>query len=318
MSRSARGVLSGGCPWVHPLGDYDRGSASASDAGEAPGAEGGAPRSAYRDAVLADRPVHYLRLEERTGSTAADETGRVEGAYRAVVLGVPGAPEGEDGLAARFETNTSAVVLGDAFDIQTGDAFTLEVWARPAVIDPTYRRMITKRAIGDGSDEGWSLAHSSDKGVVFEAHASGRVTGTNTGVLLAVGTYSHVVVTYGGGWLRLYVDTALIHESAQEYAWWTTPPISSSAHSRRPTATPGVATWTRSPSTITPCPSSASSATSAPRAVTRSPVVASEQPQVAPPWTLRANVERTASSPIEPAPRSKARSSGDSFNRRLL
>lgn len=208
-------ALAGACTLTHPLGGYEGGPARDAGAADAP-PEGDGRGAAYRDEVMSDRPAHYFRFEERAGETARDETGNAAGAYRAVTLGVPGAVAGEDGAAARFVTNASAVVVGDTFDIVTGDPFTLEVWAKPDVVDVTYRRMLTKRRLGDGIDEGWSLVLNTEHGLGFEAHAGGRVTGANTGALLATGAYHHVVITYGAGALRFYVDAALIHESIQE------------------------------------------------------------------------------------------------------
>ena len=56
----------------------------------------------YDQAVAADSPLAYWRLDESSGSTAADQTGQRPGAISSgVTLGVPGVSPGE--YAMRFD-----------------------------------------------------------------------------------------------------------------------------------------------------------------------------------------------------------------------
>jgi hypothetical protein len=74
------GVGSGGDGGGGPGGDDGGGSgadgSSSAGDGQAPGS------STYRDAVLADGPLAYYRLDESTDNLAKDETGRFNGLYR--------------------------------------------------------------------------------------------------------------------------------------------------------------------------------------------------------------------------------------------
>jgi hypothetical protein len=98
-----------------------------------------APASAYRLLILAAKPAGYWRLGERSGATAADETGnrhdgRDVGRLR---LGEPGAIFGDSNSSVTLDGN-SYVEIPDspAFSQPTsGAGLTVEVWMRPDRLD---------------------------------------------------------------------------------------------------------------------------------------------------------------------------------------
>jgi hypothetical protein len=205
-------ALSSACNAAYSLDGYDDGRpAVPADAGV-----DGAARSSYAEVVLADHPDAYFRLGEREGSAAVSQAGTIAGVYRSVTLGVPGAIAGDPDSAARFESNGGAIVVGKDFDLVGGTEFSLEVWAKPTVIDATYRRLITKRVTNGASDDGWSLVHNSERHLTLETYVAGKWAGGLTDQSLPSGVYSHIVVTYDKATLRFYVDSALAKEFATD------------------------------------------------------------------------------------------------------
>ena len=82
----------------------------------------------YRDAVLADNPASYWRLDETSGTTAADDKGAAAGTYRnGVTLGQTGAlPDTINNKAAGFDAVDDDVQVGDVYDYAGTASFS---WA---------------------------------------------------------------------------------------------------------------------------------------------------------------------------------------------
>ena len=69
-----------------------------------------------------DAPAGYWRLDETSGTTAADTIGGNAGTYSGgVTLGIPGAVAGD--TAASFD-GTGQVTVPDSASLHTGDTFT--------------------------------------------------------------------------------------------------------------------------------------------------------------------------------------------------
>ena len=98
------------------------------------------PVGAYKDEVLADAPVVYLRLGE-AGEVATDTAGKfLLARYQGggIQRGVPGAIAGDSDPAVRLNGSTGWVGFGDAFDFTGRVPFSIELWVKPAdpCIDP--------------------------------------------------------------------------------------------------------------------------------------------------------------------------------------
>jgi type II secretory pathway pseudopilin PulG len=100
------------------------------------------PAPSYKDAVLADRPVLYLRLGDAGGSATA--VNLVEssipgmtphGTYKnAPTLGVTGALSPDTDTAVTFD-GTSELVSGNRMPTTALSTFTLEAWVNSPIID---------------------------------------------------------------------------------------------------------------------------------------------------------------------------------------
>ena len=122
------------------------------------GGGGGDGESRYAEAVLADGPVLYWRLDEDDGGTAADDSGNGgDGRYEEVSLGeetfLP------DGAAAGFDE--SSYVRGPALEA-SGGPFTIELWAKNESAEDGLQHNIFSQGT-DRGNAGLHLAFTADR-----------------------------------------------------------------------------------------------------------------------------------------------------------
>lgn len=163
--------------------------------------------AAYPDLILSDHPVAYYRLEETSGSTAADSSGNGFTAYYTgtPLLGQPG-----------IDTN-SISLLGDGSFVQAGyfpdfnpsGPFTIELWARP-VSAPTggnYRCPIGNFGgwgSNGGSGSGWYIYQTPNTPSTFAFIIQGTAVWINYTYTLF--DWYHLVGTFDGVNGTFYVN----------------------------------------------------------------------------------------------------------------
>jgi Concanavalin A-like lectin/glucanases superfamily len=179
----------------------------ASKAGAAPTA--GSVNNAYPDVVLADAPLRYYRMGEASGTTAFDSSGNgVHATYNGgPTLGATGAISGDTAdKAVTFaaassqyaaETSTAGLPTG------AGNV-SLECWLKFAA-NPAATQFLL-----DLGDRNTATHH-----LVLALLTTGAVqlsngTATANSGVLTTGAYHHLVGTYDGTNIRLYVDGALV------------------------------------------------------------------------------------------------------------
>lgn len=189
-----------------------------------PGAEGGALRSqdvrtiptqgggaTYAQTVLADAPSAYWRLAEASGSVANDETafnrdGVYAGGNAAPTLGTPGLITSDPNTAARWDGDTSYSVVevdGAASLFSGRNAWSVEAWVNHTP-DGAFRYLFSA---ADASSVNIMKVQSSNSALYLSRDAG---SGDQFAVAapLSAGVH-HVVGTYDGANLRLYVDGVL-------------------------------------------------------------------------------------------------------------
>lgn len=170
-------------------------------------ADAGPSRSAlYAQAVLADGPLGYWRLEEASGDVAKDETGRHDGeCFDGPLRGQPGIV-GSRGM--KFPTGNTArlVVASDAYAFGGNAAHTIEMWAKPGALRDYQWLATTEKPVAGGRN-GWSLLGDSDGKIRYEFWRSDGDGGfaVPRGVLseaVMTGAFNHVVIVYDGTTVR--------------------------------------------------------------------------------------------------------------------
>ena len=183
--------------------------AGADDAGaDAPDA----PGAGYRAVVLADSPLAYYRLDD-TGDVARDEVGGHDGHIKGVLAPTAGAIAGDANRAAVFD-GASFVEVGDVFPFLGTASFSIEAWARPLppTTDPTC--IVTKNIPGDSGSvaDGYAFFLDSDTAKLTMTRFRDAAKDSAAGPPVVAGTFTHVVATYDGTTLRLFIDGEMVTE----------------------------------------------------------------------------------------------------------
>jgi hypothetical protein len=183
------------------------------DAGDAaPG------RTGYPAIVLADQPRLYLRLGDP--AQARDEvTGSVMLFEGAAPGKTAGAIVNDPDTSYDFEGRVGVVKATPPFDFTGTQAFTLEAWVWLGTVTADFRHAVQLGDSGGASRDAVGLYVNSGaiEGLVFERW----VNNTKQAVRVAPpasGAWHHVVGTYSGAQLQLFLDGALITSTADTRA----------------------------------------------------------------------------------------------------
>lgn len=180
-----------------PLPDVD-----ADAAGDAGDAEAG---DRYRAEVIADEPIVYYRLAD-LGDDAVDDrdvkTARFAGGVTKNVQSLVGVA----GDRAVTLDGTGRIVVGPLPGLLVAkNPFSIEAWIRPSA-GASGTDMILARDDVSAARYGVSLFVNAGEGVVIERWNDGGNNGRAVGVQPATTRPSHVVATYDGTALRVFVD----------------------------------------------------------------------------------------------------------------
>lgn len=175
-------------------------------------------RPSYHDEVIADAPVGYWRLGDKSGTVAKDSSGNGrDGTYvGGVMLGAAGAI-GDGDAAAKFDGTTGYVDLGDVAALKPAQV-TVEVWYRSTDTDGMLVACpVTPYGYDIWVTETTGLPRWEFDGV---SAAVRSITGPSS---VADGLWHHIVGTYDGITARLYVDGVQVNSlvyngGALEYA----------------------------------------------------------------------------------------------------
>ncbi|MEF2977726.1 PKD domain-containing protein [Subtercola sp. YIM 133946] len=175
------------------------------------------PADSYGNRIFTDAPSLYWRLDEASGSTAADAigsgtTGNYFGGY---TQGVAGALAGNPDTATSFDGSSGGVSSSTQFN--DPEVYSLEAWFNTSTT-------VGGKIIGFGSSPSGNSG-SYDRHIYMQD--DGRlVFGTYTGQLNTItsnasynnGAWHHVVASQGSDGLKLYVDGALVGTNPQTQA----------------------------------------------------------------------------------------------------
>ncbi|WP_041731051.1 LamG domain-containing protein [Conexibacter woesei] len=176
------------------------------------------PGPGYAATVLGDGPTSYWRLGERPGAAVAvDQTNHHPGYYGGPPMGrLPhwvGTGGGDhdhaidlDGLLSKPLGQFVHVPDNGHLAFAGRAPFSLEAWVRPRGFNGVTRRIVSK----ESATSGYLLGVQED-GLVFSRYGEAGWDTARTSVDAT--RWSHVVATYDGSALRVYVDGWLSAQS---------------------------------------------------------------------------------------------------------
>lgn len=168
----------------------------------------------YANMILADRPIAYFRVGESSGTAAADISGHDNhGQYLSgTVLAAAGAIAGDSDTAAVVANG--GVSAPTSLDFANTSPFSLEAWASfTSVPGNAHLHLFNKDFSSvDGREQFGVWVHPT-LGLGFERFVASQSV-TVQGPLPSAGEYHHIVSTYDGAMLALYVDAKLVGKAA--------------------------------------------------------------------------------------------------------
>lgn len=162
------------------------------------------------DTTSCSAPVGEWKFEEGNGSTVNDSSGNANtGTWNGTA---PFWGRGKFGKGGNFGGTNSYVDSGSNASVNSiGTAITVELWARPQVNTPLHYLVSNVSDTGTGK-KGYEMVSNYNGTSSFEFSVWGvdgtkhKATASNT---LTVGNWHHVVGTYDGSNVRIYVNGAL-------------------------------------------------------------------------------------------------------------
>jgi len=172
-------------------------------------------RESYRDVVLSDHPVAYWRLGD-IDPIARDEIGSNDGAYSgACTQGAAGAIAGDMNTAVTFDGSTCKVTLPAAFPFGGTTPYSVEAWVSTTA-NAQFQMIFceeTRNATNPIDGYGLLVTPTTASGG-FELEREISMAAIKTPIEPAANGYQHVVATYDGSDVALYVNGAFIGQSA--------------------------------------------------------------------------------------------------------
>ena len=167
------------------------------------------PPSPYAQVVLADDPVAYYRLDETSGTTARDFSGHGnDGTYiGGVHPGTAGAIANDPDTAASFDGATGYVDCGNNFAFAGSQPLSLEAWVRSESMTGYGGVFSREDTAGGPPSEGYLAFVSPNDGIYgFQRLDGNNLTSVTSTSVASASHYDHVVATYDGNTMTLYVD----------------------------------------------------------------------------------------------------------------
>jgi len=173
-----------------------------------------APAKDYAAVVLADGPVGYWRLGEKTGTAGADTSGHGSTLtyVSSPLLGRPGARPCDNDTAIRFESAKAshATMPRNATVDPKGSALTVEYWVKE---ESPLKAGVRHLWYGDSNDVSaggacWGFGRDPVDSNNLRGSLKTTAGGLNLGCTNCVklGFWSHVALTYDGNKVTLYIN----------------------------------------------------------------------------------------------------------------
>ncbi|MBX2979095.1 MAG: LamG domain-containing protein [Flavobacteriales bacterium] len=153
--------------------------------------------------------IHHWPLDESAGNVAQDLVSGSTGLLQAGALWAPG--QGYHGGAVRTDGVDDRVLLGPCDLLNGSGGITLSLWVKPDFVTAMERTLIAKTSGPQTSDHIWSIAFVNATALRFRLRTAGTVHELSTPPSsLFGGTWYHIVASYDGSMMRLYVNGSLM------------------------------------------------------------------------------------------------------------
>jgi hypothetical protein len=167
--------------------------------------------TAYSEVVRSDQPASYWRLDEAAGTSAADSAGSATGTYTNGPALNQTSGVKDAGAGVTFDGVNDWIDAGNVYGFTGTASFSVEAWIRPTAATTQYRRFVSKE---NASGHGWQLNLKpttdapANRVAILRRDATSYEQATST-TALPTTSWSHVVATYNGSSLCIYVNSSL-------------------------------------------------------------------------------------------------------------
>ena len=188
----------------------------------------------YTQAVAADKPIDWWHLDESSGATATDSTGTNNGTYSGTIVYAQSSvvPFG-GGTSVDLGSAAGKVNIADVNDFVGNVPYSVELWTQfkqpilTGTFDAAFRWIVGKQVPAVGRS-GWGLGYYFGQTTNSSGPNSGRffferwnsdasnglVWPASPPIQINPDRQYHVVATYDGATLRLYVNGLFINSSS--------------------------------------------------------------------------------------------------------
>ena len=185
--------------------------------------------SYYSSTVMNDSPVAYYRLDEASGTSAADQTSNAyTGTYSSsgVTYSVAGALTGDTDTAVTFNGSTGDMTMPSGVNPATYQALTIEFWMKLSTLSQASSPAIIANDQPGTTNNGVQVNINSTGTAIVYKLGNGSTTTTSTlNYPFVIGTWYHIVLVWASGVTYLYINGVL-----KENDDLFTGPISTGAH----------------------------------------------------------------------------------------
>ena len=163
--------------------------------------------------VLADGPIGYWRLGEAIGSVTADDasgnrnSGRCSGG---ITFGQPGFHGGD--TAALFDGRTGRIIVDNSNSLNPPH-ITMEAKVRWDGPNDLYQRILEKSSFAELAQYGFGIMPDGHVRVELRTSSATTSVDVDSIAVVAQGAETHVVATYDGDVIRIYLNGVLDNET---------------------------------------------------------------------------------------------------------
>ncbi len=157
-------------------------------------------------------PLFHWTLNETNGSVAHDVYNNASGILQGGATWAPTA--GYHGGACRFDGVDDRIILGPC-DMTTGTGqFSLSAWVRPDFVTAMDRTILAKTVGASAQDHIWSMTFVNASALRFRLRTGPTTTQLSTAPSsIFSGVWYHVVGSFDGSTMRIYLNGALMAET---------------------------------------------------------------------------------------------------------